>query len=53
MFQAVLWSIVASFTIVQEGYDTLLLGSLFGLPAFKKYVSDFSRLPPIPALRLA
>ncbi|ORX36064.1 general substrate transporter [Kockovaella imperatae] len=34
---AVFWSIVASFCIVMEGYDTLLLGSLFGLPSFKEH----------------
>ncbi|WVQ95848.1 hypothetical protein IAU59_002947 [Kwoniella sp. CBS 9459] len=34
---AVFWSIVASFCIVMEAYDTLLLGSLFGLPAFKQH----------------
>ncbi|WWC61507.1 uncharacterized protein I303_104091 [Kwoniella dejecticola CBS 10117] len=34
---AVFWSVVASFCIVQEAYDTLLLGSLFALPAFKEH----------------
>jgi SP family general alpha glucoside:H+ symporter-like MFS transporter len=32
----VFWSIAASFCIIMEAYDTLLLGSLFGLPAFKE-----------------
>ncbi|WWC85147.1 uncharacterized protein L201_000004 [Kwoniella dendrophila CBS 6074] len=34
---AVFWSVAASFCIVQEAYDTLLLGSLFALPAFKEH----------------
>ncbi|KAK6910431.1 hypothetical protein I203_104463 [Kwoniella mangroviensis CBS 8507] len=34
---AVFWSVVASSCIVQEAYDTLLLGSLFALPAFKEH----------------
>jgi SP family general alpha glucoside:H+ symporter-like MFS transporter len=33
------WSILGSFCIIMEAYDTLLLGSLFALPAFKEHVS--------------
>jgi SP family general alpha glucoside:H+ symporter-like MFS transporter len=30
------WSILLSTSIVMEGYDTLLLGNLYGFPAFTK-----------------
>ncbi|KAL1880543.1 hypothetical protein VTK73DRAFT_5556 [Phialemonium thermophilum] len=36
--KAVAWSAVVSLCIIMEGYDTALMGSLFGFPAFvKKY----------------
>jgi SP family general alpha glucoside:H+ symporter-like MFS transporter len=38
--QAVLWSVAASGCIIMESYDTLLLGSLFGLPAFKEHFGN-------------
>ncbi|RFU36206.1 hypothetical protein B7463_g84, partial [Scytalidium lignicola] len=33
---AVFWAIAMSFTIVMEGYDTILIGSFFAYPQFKK-----------------
>ncbi|ORY27080.1 putative alpha-glucoside transport-related protein [Naematelia encephala] len=38
---AVLWSVCASFCIIMEAYDTLLLGSLFALPAFKQHFGTY------------
>jgi hypothetical protein len=38
--QAVLWSVAASGCIIMESYDTVLLGSLFGLPAFKEHFGE-------------
>ncbi|KAH0024335.1 sugar porter family MFS transporter, partial [Aureobasidium melanogenum] len=36
--KAIFWSIVMSTSIIMEGYDTLLIGSFFGQPAFaEKY----------------
>ena len=32
---AIFWAIVMSFTIVMEGYDTILIGNLFAYPSFK------------------
>lgn len=34
--KATLWSILLSTAIVMEGYDTLLLGNLYALPAFSR-----------------
>ncbi|KAM5356810.1 hypothetical protein ACJ41O_003456 [Fusarium nematophilum] len=42
---AVLWSIAMSMTIVMEGYDTSLLGSLFAYPSFvEKYGTYYPSL---------
>lgn len=36
--QAAAWSILLSSTVIMEGYDTSLIGSLFAYPAFaQKY----------------
>lgn len=34
--KAVMWSVILSTALVMEGYDTSLLGSLYGFPAFAK-----------------
>ncbi|KAJ5741068.1 hypothetical protein N7493_000940 [Penicillium malachiteum] len=34
--KACLWSMAVSLTIIMDGYDTALIGSLFGFPAFQK-----------------
>lgn len=34
--KAVAWSAVVSLCIIMDGYDTALMGSLFGFPAFQK-----------------
>ncbi|KAI1855686.1 hypothetical protein JX265_006090 [Neoarthrinium moseri] len=34
--RAALWSMLISLTVVMEGYDTTLLGSFFGYPAFRR-----------------
>ncbi|ABN67427.1 maltose permease [Scheffersomyces stipitis CBS 6054] len=39
--KAVMWSIILSTAIVMEGYDTNLLNSLFGFPAFNKKFGHF------------
>ena len=39
--QAVFWSIVVSFTIIMDGYDTGLLSSFYGLPAFQQQYGDY------------
>ncbi|KAK9240072.1 general substrate transporter [Lipomyces kononenkoae] len=41
--KAVAWSILFSTAIIMEGYDTLLLGSFYGFPAF---VRKFGTLQP-------
>ena len=39
--KAVFWSVIVSSSIIMEGYDTTLIGSFFGYPAFrKKYGTD-------------
>ena len=42
------WSILLSTSIVMEGYDTLLLGNLYGFPAFTQKFGTFdaSSNPP-------
>jgi SP family general alpha glucoside:H+ symporter-like MFS transporter len=35
-YKAVLWSAFLSIAVIMEGYDAILLSSLFGLPAFKE-----------------
>ncbi|CAG9962881.1 unnamed protein product [Clonostachys byssicola] len=34
--KAVAWSLVVSLAIIMDGYDTALMGSLFGFPAFQR-----------------
>lgn len=34
--KACFWSMVVSFVIIMDGYDTALIGSLFGFPAFQQ-----------------
>lgn len=34
--KAVFWSVVVSASIIMEGYDTTLIGSFFGYPAFRE-----------------
>jgi SP family general alpha glucoside:H+ symporter-like MFS transporter len=34
--KAIAWSMIISASIVMEGYDTTLLGSFFGFPAFRR-----------------
>lgn len=36
--KAIGWSIAVSMAIVMEGYDTGLMGSFFGFPAFQQKV---------------
>jgi len=38
---SVLWSMVISASIVMEGYDTTLIGSFFGFPAFQRKYGNF------------
>lgn len=35
-YKAVIWSIMISMVIIMEGYEIVLIGSLFGQPAFQK-----------------
>lgn len=37
---AVIWSVIVSLTIVMDGYNITLLGSLFGFPSFKRQFGD-------------
>ena len=40
--KAVFWSVIVSTSVIMEGYDTTLLGSFFGYPAFQqKYGTDY------------
>ncbi|KAJ5781316.1 Major facilitator superfamily domain general substrate transporter [Penicillium paradoxum] len=40
--KAVMWSVLVSMSIVMEGYDTILMGNFFALPAFRhKYGKDY------------
>ena len=39
--QALVWSFVISLCIVQEGYDTGLLSSFYGLPAFQQRYGEY------------
>ncbi|ODQ78828.1 hypothetical protein BABINDRAFT_162509 [Babjeviella inositovora NRRL Y-12698] len=41
--KAVLWSIILSTAIVMEGYDVVLLGSFYALPAFSKKYGVLSK----------
>ncbi|CAK7210861.1 hypothetical protein SBRCBS47491_000921 [Sporothrix bragantina] len=34
--KAVFWSVVVSLVVIMDGYDTALIGTLFGFPAFQK-----------------
>ncbi|KAK9236703.1 maltose permease MAL61 [Lipomyces kononenkoae] len=40
--RAVFWSATVSMTIVMDGYDTSLLGSLFAVPSFKEKFGDYN-----------
>lgn len=37
----VVWSLVISLSIIMEGYDTILIGSFYGYPAFRKQFGSF------------
>lgn len=39
--KAVFWSVIVSASIIMEGYDTTLIGSFFGYPAFQKKYGTF------------
>lgn len=39
--KAVGWSVALSTCIIMEGYDTILLGNLFGFPAFARKFGNF------------
>ncbi|KAK4496785.1 hypothetical protein PRZ48_012768 [Zasmidium cellare] len=42
--RAVFWAGVVSLCIIMHGYDSALMGSLFGFPAFQKYYGHSSAL---------
>lgn len=39
--KAVFWSVIVSSSIIMEGYDTTLIGSFFGYPAFRQKYGTF------------
>jgi SP family general alpha glucoside:H+ symporter-like MFS transporter len=39
--KAALWSVLVSSSIIMEGYDTTLIGSFYGYPAFQKKYGTF------------
>lgn len=39
---AVAWALVVSMSVIMEGYDTILIGSLFGYPAYQKKFGNYS-----------
>jgi SP family general alpha glucoside:H+ symporter-like MFS transporter len=39
---AVFWSLLVSMSIIMEGYDTQLIGSFFGFPAFRTQFGEYS-----------
>jgi SP family general alpha glucoside:H+ symporter-like MFS transporter len=39
--KAVFWSVVVSASIIMEGYDTTLIGSFYGYPAFREKYGEF------------
>lgn len=39
---AVFWSLVVSMSVIMEGYDTILIGSLYGYPAFQHQFGKYS-----------
>jgi SP family general alpha glucoside:H+ symporter-like MFS transporter len=39
--KAVFWSVIVSASIIMEGYDTTLIGSFYGYPAFQKKYGTF------------
>ena len=39
--KAVFWSVIVSASIIMEGYDTTLIGSFFGYPAFREKYGTF------------
>ena len=41
---AVAWALVVSMSVIMEGYDTILIGSLFGYPAYQKKFGNYSAI---------
>ncbi|KAN0116727.1 general substrate transporter [Hyaloscypha variabilis] len=39
--RAIFWSVLVSTCIIMEGYDVVLVGSMFGQPAFRKKYGNF------------
>lgn len=40
---AVFWSLVISMSVIMEGYDTILIGSLYGYPAYQQSFGHYSK----------
>jgi SP family general alpha glucoside:H+ symporter-like MFS transporter len=38
---AIIWSVLVSTTVIMEGYDLVLIGSMFGQPAFQKKYGNY------------
>jgi len=38
---AVMWSLIVSMSVIMEGYDTILIGSLYGYPAYQKQFGTY------------
>lgn len=41
---AVVWALTVSMSVIMEGYDTILIGSLFGYPAYQKQFGSYSEV---------
>lgn len=39
---AVIWSLAISMSVIMEGYDTILIGSLYGYPSYQKQFGVYS-----------
>jgi hypothetical protein len=39
---AIIWSLIISMSVIMEGYDTILVGSFYGYPAFQKQFGKYS-----------
>jgi SP family general alpha glucoside:H+ symporter-like MFS transporter len=39
--RAIFWSVLVSTCIIMEGYDVVLVGSMFGQPAFQRKYGNF------------
>lgn len=39
---AIIWSLIISMSVIMEGYDTILVGSFYGYPAFQKQFGHYS-----------